>query len=210
MATLTVYGTPISTYVRTVRLLLEAAGTDYSLENVGIFNGDTEAPEYLAKHPFGKVPALEADGAVIYETIAIADYLDTTVANNRFTPADPLLRARMRQIMAVIDSYLYSKAISTIVIQRLIVPSQGGTADEQKVQDAVEPAKTAVEAIEAVAVGEPYLLGSELTLADFHLIPIFVYLSQTPEFETITAQAPKLRAWWEKAWALPLVQKVCG
>ncbi|HEY9736803.1 MAG TPA: glutathione S-transferase family protein [Trichocoleus sp.] len=210
MTTLTVYGTPISTYVRTVRLLLEEVGADYSLNSVGIFNGDTEDPDYRAKHPFGKVPTLEADGAVIYETVAITDYLDTAVAGGRFTPSDPLLRARMRQIMAIIDSYLYSKAISTIVIQRLIVPSQGGTPDEQKVQDAVGPAKTAVEAIEAVTMGEPYLLGSELTLADFHLIPVFVYLSKTPEFETIMAGAPKLRTWWDQAQALPLVQKVCS
>lgn len=210
MATLTVYGTPISTYVRTVRLLLEETGADYSLNNVGIFNGDTEAPDYRAKHPFGKVPALDADGAIIYETVAITDYLDATVAGSRFTPSDPLLRARMRQILAIIDSYLYSKAISTIVIQRLIVPSQGGTPDEQAVQAAIGPAQTAVEAIEAIAVGEPYLLGSALTLADFHLIPIFVYLSKTPEFEAIMAQAPKLRTWWDKVQALPLVQKVCG
>jgi glutathione S-transferase len=210
MTTLTVYGTPISTYVRTVRLLLEETGADYSLEEIGIFNGDTTSPDYLARHPFGKVPALEADGEVLYETVAITDYLDTVVANNRFTPADPLLRARMRQIMAIIDSYLYSKAISTIVIQRLIVPSQGGTPDEAKVEDAVGPAKTAVEAIESIAVGGSYLLGSEMTLADFHLIPIFIYLSKTPEFDVIMTQAPKLRSWWEKVQALPLVQKVCG
>jgi len=41
--------------------------------------------------------------------------------------------ARMRQIMAIIDSYLYPNAILTIVIQRLIVPSQGGKTDEHRI-----------------------------------------------------------------------------
>ncbi|HEY9762607.1 MAG TPA: glutathione S-transferase family protein [Trichocoleus sp.] len=210
MANITVYGTPISTYVRTVRLLLEEAGADYNLKDVGIFNGDNGTAEYLAKNPFGKVPTLEVDGEVLYETVAITDYLNTTVAANRFSPSDPLQRARMLQIIAIIDSYLYSQAITTIVIQRLIVPSQGGTTDEEKVKNAVAPAKTAVEAIEAIAVGAPYLLGSDMTLADFFLIPIFIYLSQTPEFNSITAQAPKIQAWWERASQLPNVKKVCA
>jgi glutathione S-transferase len=132
MPKITVYGTPISTYVRTVRLLLEAAGADYDLKSVGIFDGENQTADYLAKHPFGKVPAVEVDGEVLYETTAITDYLDAIVAHNKFSPADPLTRARMRQIMAIVDSYLYSAVIGTIVIQRLIVPSQGGTTDENQ------------------------------------------------------------------------------
>ncbi|NJR66169.1 MAG: hypothetical protein HC772_13960, partial [Leptolyngbyaceae cyanobacterium CRU_2_3] len=149
MARLTVYGTPISTYVRTVRLLLEEAGADYSLQGVGILNGENQSAEYLAKNPFGKVPTLEVDGNLLYETTVITDYLDTTVAHQKFSPADPLVKARMRQIIAIIDNYLYGAAIQAIVIQRLIVPSQGGTTDESKVKDAVAPAQKAMEAIVA-------------------------------------------------------------
>ena len=59
MATITVYGTPVSTYVRTVRLLLEEASAEYDLKSVGIFNGENDSSEYRAKNPFGKVPTLE-------------------------------------------------------------------------------------------------------------------------------------------------------
>lgn len=210
MAKLTVYGTPVSTYVRTVRLLLEEAGADYDLQSVDIFNGENTSPEYLAKHPFGKVPTLDVDGNILYETAAITDYLDTVVAAHKFSPSDPLLRARMRQIMAIVDNYLYPAGITTIVIQRLIVPSQGGTPDETLVQNAVAPAKTAAEAIEALTVGSPYLLGSDVSIADLYLIPVFIYLSKTPEFEAITAQTPKLRTWWQQASQHPTVKKVCA
>jgi glutathione S-transferase len=209
MTTLTLYGTPISVYVRAVRLLLEEAGTNYDLKDVGIF-GDNTAPEYLAKNPFGKVPTLDVDGTFLYETVAINQYLDETVANNKFSPSDPLQKAKMRQIMAIVDSYLYAPTIRSIVIQRLIVPSQGGQTDEGVVKAAIEPATTAMKAIESIAVCSPYLMGSELTLADFHLIPVFVYFAKTPEFETVTAQSPKLKEWWQKVSQLPLVQKVCG
>jgi len=209
MANLTVYGTPVSTYVRTVRLLLESASIDYTLKSVNIFNGESQSAEYLAKNPFGKVPTLDIDGESLYETAAITEYLDAVFANHEFSPAEPLLQARMRQIMAIIDSYLYPSAISNIVIQRLIVPSQGGTSDEAKINSAIAPAQTALLAIEALTIGSPYLLGSTPSIADFYLIPIFIYLSQTAEFKTITAQTPKLLTWWAEASQLAIVKKVC-
>ena len=210
MAKPTVYGTPRSTYVRTVRLLLESAGADYNLKEIDIFNGENKSAEYLAKNPFGKVPTLEVDGELVYETTAITDYLNTVFAGNKFSPSDSLHQARMRQIMAIVDSHLYPAAILSIVIQRLIVPSQGGKTDEDNVKNAVAPAQTAVEAIESLTVGSPYLLGSEMSIADFYLIPVFTYLSQTPEFDSITAQAPKLRTWWDEVTKLPTVKKVCA
>ena len=210
MAKPTVYGTPRSTYVRTVRLLLESAGADYNLKEIDIFNGENKSADYLAKNPFGKVPTLEVDGELLYETTAITDYLNTVFAGNKFSPSDSLHQARMRQIMAIVDSHLYPAAILSIVIQRLIVPSQGGKTDEDNVKNAVAPAQTAVEAIESLTVGSPYLLGSEMSIADFYLIPVFTYLSQTPEFDSITAQAPKLRTWWDEVTKLPTVKKVCA
>lgn len=210
MPKIIVYGTPISTYVRTVRLLIESSGAPYELRSVDIFNGETKTADYLAMHPFGKVPTVDVDGAVIYESATITSYLDTVLANGKFSPDQPLERARMHQIMAIVDNYLYGPAIQTIVIQRLIVPSQGGQTDTAAVQAAVPRVQTAIAAIEALTVGTPYVLGSEISLADFYLIPIFVYLSQTPDFEGLMAQVPKLQGWWQIARELPVVKTVCG
>lgn len=210
MPSLTIHGTPISTYVRTVRLLLEEIGTDYTLKSVNILNGECSAPEYLAKNPFGKVPTLEVDGAFIYETTAITRYLDRVIADQAFTPQDPLLAARMDQIVAIIDSYLYKPAIHSIVIERFIVPTQGGKTDEDKVKAAIAPVKTALDAIESITLGTPYLLGESLTLADLFLIPIFWYFSNAPEFEAAIADAPKLKAWWSHVKELPNVKKICS
>ncbi|MBD2494547.1 glutathione S-transferase family protein [Nostoc sp. FACHB-280] len=210
MAKLTVYGTPLSTYVRTVRLLLEETGVDYTVQDIDIFKGENQSPEYLAKNPFGKVPTLEVDGEVIYETPAITDYLNTVFANNQFSLSEPMLQARMRQIITIIDNYFYPAAISKIVIQRLIVPIRGGKPDKEQIQNAIAPAQKAIQAIESITVGSPYLLGSQLTIADFFLIPVFIYLSQTPEYEAITAQTPKLQVWWNAVKQLPNVEKVCA
>ena len=55
MAKPVVYGPAYSTYTRTVRLALEEKGVDYDLVEVDLIAGATQAPEHLARHPFGKV-----------------------------------------------------------------------------------------------------------------------------------------------------------
>ncbi|MGB3616429.1 MAG: glutathione S-transferase family protein [Elainellaceae cyanobacterium] len=209
MATITLYGTPVSTYVRTVRLLMAEASMDHDLVDIGIFNGDNKTDDYLKKHPFGKVPVVDVDGTQIYETLAITHYLNG-LADGKFAPSDLLAQARMQQIIAIIDSYLYGPAIGSIVIQRLIVPQQGGDPDEQAVREAIAPVKQALEAIESLCVGNPFLLGNAISLADFHLVPIFVYLSKTKEFDAVTAQTPQLRVWWEQIKARETVKQICG
>lgn len=195
MTQFTLYGPALSTYVRTVRMILIDTETSYELESVDIFN--ERSSDYLAKHPFGKVPVLAIDGELLYETCAIVEYLDAVVGHYQFTPTEPLQRARVRQIISIIDSYLYSPAISTITIQRLIVPSQGGQPNETAIQAAIPKVKTALEAIEAIITSSSYLLGDKITLADFFLLPVMFYLSKTPEMVEVTSNTPKLKAWWE-------------
>lgn len=75
-----------------------------------------------------------------------------------------------------------------------------------KVKAAVAPVKTALEAIESLTAGHQYLLGHELSIADFYLIPVFTYLSQTPEYEATIAQTSSLRTWWNQVTQLPSVK----
>lgn len=209
MPKLTVYGTPASTYVRTVRLLVEEIGIDYELKSVDFLKGENQSANYLAIDPFGKLPTLAVDAELVYETAAITDYLNTVFASHQFSPTDPLLRARMHQITGITDHYLYS-VFAMLVGQRLVVPMQGGQPDQEKVNTTLPPIKKALAAIESLIIGNPYLLGSRLSIADFYLIPVFVYLALTPEFEDVTAQTPKLRTWWNLVNQLPNVQKVCA
>ncbi len=210
MPSLTLYGIPASTYVRTARLILTEANIDYQLEGVDIFNGDNKTADYLNKHPFGKVPTLAVDGQFIYESLAISDYLNRGLADERFSPSDPLTRAKMYQIISIVDNYLYDPAIGTLTLQNLMVPSQGGEPDKAAIEGAIAPTQTALGAIEDLFQGSPYLLGSSPSLADFYLIPVFFYLSKTPQFDAATAQTPQLSAWWNTVKELDLVKDICG
>src|SRR3546814_2735373 len=64
-----VFGARYSTYTRSVLLALAEKGVACSLQEIDIFRGAT--PDYLARQPFGRIPAFEHDGFRLYETAAI-------------------------------------------------------------------------------------------------------------------------------------------
>jgi glutathione S-transferase len=101
----TVFGAPYSVYVRSVRLTLEEKAVDYDLVPVDIFAAGGPPREQVARHQFGKIPAFEHDSFRLYEAGAIARYIDEAFAGVPLQPADVRGRARMTQIISILDSY---------------------------------------------------------------------------------------------------------
>jgi glutathione S-transferase len=60
------------------------------------------------------VPAFEHDGFKLYETGAIARYIDEVFPGPKLQPADPKRRARMMQFISVSDSYTYPNCIGKV------------------------------------------------------------------------------------------------
>lgn len=205
--TVTVHGPSYSTYTRSVRLALEEKGVDYRLEEVDILKGAGQAPEHLRRHPFGKVPAFEHDGFALYETVAILRYVDEAFPGPALQPADAKDRARMSQIIAVVDSYGYGPMIQKLFIQRAVVPMMGGSADEAIVAEALPAVRKAAAALDALAADGPWLVGSALSLADLHLAPVIGYLGMTPEGKEALASCGRLGRWWRGIAERPSVKR---
>ena len=203
MAAPVIYGPALSTYVRTVRLVCEEKGAPYELVEIDIMQGGHKAPDYLARHPFGKVPAFEHDGFGLYETSAITRYLDAVLPGPSLTPADPRGAARMQQVIAVVDSYAYGSMISAIVIQRVVMPMVGGTADETVIAAALPTAVLSLQALQDLLGDQPFMAGAELSLADLHLAPVMAYFTATPEGQAQMPGYPQLARWWAAVAARP-------
>ena len=197
MAKPTLYGPGYSTYARAARLALEEKGVDYDLVEVDFIAGGMP-DEHLARHPFAKVPALEHDGLMLYETAAIERYIDEAFDGPSLQPSDPAGRARMTQIISVIDSYTYPCTVGDLVIQRLVQPMLGGTADESIVEAALPEVDKSMAELERLLGDQEYLTGSAVSLADLHLAPIFGYFVATPESKGIMENKPALNAWWQR------------
>jgi glutathione S-transferase len=197
MPTPIIYGPALSTYTRTVRLALEEKGAAYQLSEVDIFAGGARAPEHTARHPFGLVLAFEHDGFTIYETSAITRYIDEAFPGAALQPGTARDRARMNQVIGVLDAYAYRTIVTKLVVQRLVVPMTGGAADESVIAEALPQVRQSLAAFDALNAGAPFIAGAALSLADLFLGPVFAYLTATPESDSLLAPHPGLRRWWE-------------
>ena len=71
---------------------------------VSLLEGEQRAPAHLARNPFGSLPVLETDeGAFLFESLAIIEYLEELHPEPSLYGDDPLSRARARQIERIAD-----------------------------------------------------------------------------------------------------------
>ena len=191
-----VYGPAYSTYVRSVRLALEEKGIDYDLMEVDFLQGPMP-DEQIERHPFAKVPAFEHDGFKLYEVCAIGRYVDEAFVGPSLQPEDVRDRARMSQIISILDNYTYPRVVGDLVIQRLVMPMLGKEADEALINGALPEIEKCMTILEDLRGDSDYLAGDQLSLADLHLVPIFDYFQSTPESGPILEKASGLAEWWE-------------
>jgi len=197
MAAPIVYGPGFSTYVRTVRLALEEKPASYELVDVAMMKGAHKEPEHLARSPFGKVPAFSHDGFDLYETDAIARYIDQAIPGQDLQPLEAKPRARMNQIIGIVESFAYTCMITKLVMNRMIAPMLGGKPDEATIKEALPSIELCLKEFERLMGSGKYLAGDKLSLADLFVIPVYHYLALTPEGETLLKPRGKIRAWWD-------------
>jgi glutathione S-transferase len=204
MSEIVVHGIPGSPYVRLPLLACEEKGAPWRLEAMAF--GTTKSPEHLARHPFGRIPAIEHDGFKLYETQAIGRYIDRAFSGPMLTPVDPKAAARMDQVMNIVDWYVMPSITAKIGFNRVIKPIFGMPVDEQAVADAVEPAKVCIRALEDILDDKPYFAGDQVSLADLMAVGHLDFIIETPEGAEIMAGSPLL-AWLDRMAARPSVQK---
>lgn len=206
-ATMNLYGLERSVYTRIARLALEEKGVAYSLHETEIFGPDGVPPEHVARHPFGRIPVLEHEGFLLYETAAITRYVDESGAGPALQPADPRARARMNQVVGILDSYAYRPMVWGVFVERVRLPLSGGVPDEAKVAQSLAAARTCLSALASIIECTPFLVAPRLTLADLHAFPILAYLALAPEGRQLLAEYPMLERWLSMMRARDSVQR---
>jgi glutathione S-transferase len=202
MSEFIVHSIPGSPFGRAVLATLEEKGADYRLNPVA--PGTFRAEPHISRHPFGKVPVLEHDGFLLYETQAILRYLDRVLSTPSLTPSDPKLAARMDQVMNINDWYLFSNCGAIITFQRVVGPRLMGMAPDEPAIEAAMPRAHAVFAELSRLLGdEPYLAGGSLSLADLLVAPHLDFFASTPEWGLLTAGRENLVRFMERIDARP-------
>jgi glutathione S-transferase len=198
------HGPAYSTYTRTARLAMEEKGIAYEPREVDILKGEGQAPAHLARHPFGKVPALEHDGFALFETFAIARYLDEAFPGPRLQPEDVRRRARMTQVCNVIDSYGFGALIGKVFWQCAVVPMQGGTPDRAALEEGLAMSGRV---LEGLAEEGEFLCGGQVSLADLFLVPVAEYFAMTEPGRAALGRRVRLSGWAQRIGQRPSVVK---
>ncbi|WP_224543840.1 glutathione S-transferase family protein [Mesorhizobium sp. CA16] len=199
MAKPTLYGADYSVYVRIARMTLEEKGVGYELVPLDIFAAEGIPAWYLEHHPFGRIPAFEHDGFRLFETSAIARYVDEAFDGPALQPADARGRARMGQIIGVLDAYGYRALVWDVAVERL----EKTQPDEQLIASGLSQAETVLKVLTSVKAKGPWLLGEQLTLADLHAAPIVAYFVKVAEGRDLLARFADVRDWYQRFAAQP-------
>jgi glutathione S-transferase len=204
MAGFVVHGIPGSPYVRAALLVLEEKRAPYQLAAMP-FGGHKE-PAHLARHAFGRIPAFEHDGWMLYETQAILRYVDAVVPEPKLQPAEARPAARMNQLMGITDWYFMPQVSRTISFNRLVAPRLGRPVNEDAIAAAIPNARTCTGEIARVLDSNTWLAGDRISLADLLFAPHLSMFALTEEGKGILGGHPALGAWLARMEARPSMQ----
>lgn len=169
MLGMTLHGYFRSSAAYRVRVTLNLKGLDYRQVSHHLRLGEQQAPDYLRLNPQGLVPALEADGAVLTQSLAICEYLEEMVPDPPLLPKGTIERAHVRAFAQVIACEIHPLQ-NLKILNRL--RDLGVDKDGVKAW-AVRVIEEGFDACAALIEGQagPYCFGAQPTLADVFLVP---------------------------------------
>lgn len=163
-------------------------GVDFETYEVDLSN---KSEKFLSVSPYGKVPVAVVDGASIYESNVVNEYLDETHEQKKLVPEDPAERAFMRVWMAFADDYFFP-AVFAVAVGR-----ERGFSEE-KIKEGHEKLRDALSRLEAQLRDREYLVG-EYSLADIAHAGNFARLRDLEERGDLSfGDHPNVAAWVER------------
>ena len=161
------YGIPASRASRSL-WMLEELGLEY--ENVPThFVGDAQKPDYLKLNPNGKIPTLDDEGTILWESLAINLHLAQKYGRDGLWPASEADRAHTVQwsfwAMTAMEPPLME-----VLMNRAFLPEE--QRDESKARAGEEALQKPLAVLEGALAGRDYLLGERFTAVDLNVCSV--------------------------------------
>jgi glutathione S-transferase len=198
VATPEIIGSARSTYTWAIRLLCEEKGIAYTLTETPL-----RAPEIFAIHPFGKMPVLRHDGVELFESKAIATYLDHSFGGPKLFPSDPRLLAFTEQWVSLVNTLIDRTLIRTYLFAYIAPKTADGTPDRAAIEAVMPMVREQVAVLDKAVAHGGYLVDDLFTFADINLLPILYRFRQAPEGAEVLATATHLARYYERLAARP-------
>ncbi|XP_050029229.3 glutathione S-transferase 1-1-like [Dermacentor andersoni] len=186
-----------------IRCLAKHIGVELNLNNLDFTKGEHRTEQFLKVNPFHKVPAIDDDGFIVYESNAIAYYLLRKYSpESELYPACIETRTRIDQVLAAASSNIHPQ-LGAFFRPRYF-QSTKPSAEEVKAFE-----ENVVKNLENLIGDSKFAVGDKLTAADLCLIG---HVTVCLEFPCVDkAKYPKLTAYYELVKnTLPYYQEIFG
>jgi glutathione S-transferase len=194
-----IYGTSQS---RAARSLWAAEEVGLKYEHVPVApNTETRKPEYLKVNPNGHVPALDDNGLILWESMAVNLYLAEKYGKSPLWPSTVEGHGQAYQwsvwAMTEVEQHLL-----TVLMHRMFLPP--AQRSEAAVSSAIDSLKAPLKVLDDALKNRAYLLGSDFTIADLNVASV---LSLAVLIKLDMAATPAVGKWLQTCLGRPANQK---
>jgi glutathione S-transferase len=196
-----IIGSSRSTYTRVVRMVCEEKGIEYVLTEA-----ELGAPEIFAIHPFGKMPVMRHGDVELFESKAIAAYLDRCFPGPAVFPSEPLHAALTEQWVSLVNTLIDRTLIRTYLLAYAAPKTADGKPDRQAIEAVAPALRDQIRVLDKAVAKTGYLVGDRFTFADINLMPILYYVRLPPEGAQALNATTNLASYYDRHAARPSFQ----
>ncbi|ROM89714.1 glutathione S-transferase family protein [Pseudomonas brassicacearum] len=199
---LKIWGRKNSSNVRKALWCAEELGLTYETQDAGGAFGVVDTPEYRAMNPNGRIPVIEDDGFVLWESNTIVRYLAARhAADSNWYPTDVQARAAAEKWMDWTTSS-FAEPFRQVFWGVLRTPAD--QQDWAAINAAQKTCEQLLSMVDQALAQKPYLSGDEIGVGD---IPLGSFIYAWFEMPIERAPMPHLQAWYARLKQRPAYQK---
>src|SRR5258708_2382023 len=192
---------PLSGRVVGIVAIKNHLALECEIEHVDLGRGDELTPEYLALNPNKKMPTLEDDGFVLWESNAILFYMAAKHPESGLWPSDLKGQADVLRWLAWESAHWDAESVGMVAFEKSSKGVLGlGAPDRAFIARGEENFARFAGVLNASLKGKTWLIGERLTIADFSIGGL---IPSAERMELPVGKFPEVVRWYKGLAALP-------
>lgn len=196
---ITLYDASPSANSDRVKIVLHEKELPYQKVTLDLAKKEQKRAEFLKLNPYGKVPVINDNGKVLFESYIINEYLDEQYPNPPLMPKDPYVRGRGRILVDYGLRYMHEPYWAL----RGEMLKQESERDQTMIDEKRRELRELMRYLEEALGDKPYFLG-ELSLTDIDLLARFIRFEDYGALPDLSL--PRLNSWLQKIKQRPSVK----
>jgi glutathione S-transferase len=201
---LKIYGNNMSGHSNKVRYVAELLGMENEFKNMD-FHKDLKTPEFLKVHPAGKIPAIDDDGFILFESSTICRYLCDKKGSELYPKG---LKERF-----IVDQWVdfcsihIDNAMGKVAFNRVFAPQMGMEVDQNSLNEGMKFLDRFLPIINDQLKKSKFIASEKLSLADITFLSVMDYAEMA---QVDISKYESISRWKKEIDGMEFVKKVKG